>query len=148
MTYTIEDTTRLFSTAEASGFTSDNQVGYIGRPKTVGAFAADLKRGDWTYSWNTTYVSSTQNDVDRVYTYSGYANATRDIKAGWQFLHNASISYQPDDWGIMFGVRNLFDKEPDTISNGAGTRYGNIPLYASQYDWYGRTFFVRVQYKF
>lgn len=148
VTYTIEDTTRLFSTAEASGFTSDNQVGYIGRPKTVGAFAADLKRGDWTYSWNTTYVSSTENDVPRVYTYSGYAGATRDIKAGWQFLHNASISYQPDDWGIMFGVRNLFDKEPDTISNGAGTRYGNIPLYASQYDWYGRTFFVRVQYKF
>ncbi len=148
VTYTIEDTTRLFSTAEASGFETDNQVGYIGRPKTVGAFAADLKRGDWTYSWNTTYVSSTQNDVNRAYSYFGYADATRDIKAGWQFLHNASISYQPDDWGIMFGVRNLFDKEPDTISDGAGTRYGNIPLYASQYDWYGRTFFVRVQYKF
>ena len=53
-----------------------------------------------------------------------------------------------DDWSLMVGVRNLFDKAPDLISNTAGTRYGNTPLYASQYDWYGRTFFARVSYKF
>lgn len=149
VTYTIEDTTRLFSTAEASGNTVDNQVGYIGRPKTVGLLDASLKRGDWTYSWRSQYVSSTQNlDLDRTYTYSGYEGATRDIKAGWQAIHNASVTYEQNDWGIMTGVRNLFDKEPDTISNGAGTRVGNVPLYASQYDWFGRTFFVDIQYKF
>ncbi|WP_434029115.1 TonB-dependent receptor domain-containing protein [[Pseudomonas] boreopolis] len=149
VTYTIEDLTRLFDSSSESGLATDNQIGYIGRPKTVGLLAADLKRNDWTFSYQTTYVSSTENrDLNRTFTYQGYQGATRDIKAGWQFLHNISIAYEPGDWGIMVGVRNLFDKEPDLISTGVGTRYGNAPLYASQYDWYGRTIFARVQYKF
>lgn len=149
VTYTIEDLIRLFDTSSASGVTTDDQIGYIGRPKTVGLMSADLKRGDWTFSYQTTYVSSTENrDLNRTFTYQGYQGATRDIKAGWQFLHNVSVAYEVGDWGIMVGVRNLFDKEPDLISTGVGTRYGNTPLYASQYDWYGRTVFARVQYKF
>lgn len=48
----------------------------------------------------------------------------------------------------MFGVRNLFDKAPDLISSSAGSVYGNTPIYASQYDWYGRTYFARMNYKF
>ncbi|MDE2307918.1 MAG: TonB-dependent receptor, partial [Xanthomonadaceae bacterium] len=36
VTYTMEDTTQLFDSASASGITTSNQVGYIGRPKTVG----------------------------------------------------------------------------------------------------------------
>lgn len=149
VTYTIEDTYQLFDSASDSGITTSDQVGYIGRPKTVGLASVSLERGDWTFNWQGTYVSSTQNkDLDRNFTYSGYQNATRDIKAGWQFRHSVSVGYDMDDWNIMVGVRNLFDKEPDLISNTAGTRYGNTPLYASQYDWYGRTFFARVSYKF
>ncbi|CTP85171.1 TonB-dependent receptor [Xanthomonas translucens pv. poae] len=149
VTYTIEDVQRLFDSAAESGLTTDDQVGYIGRPKTVGLLSADLKRGDWTFSYQASYVSTTRNrDLDPTYTYVGYQNATRDIKAGWQVLHNASVAYEQGDWGIMVGVRNLFDKAPDLISTGVGTRYGNAPLYASQYDWYGRTVFARVQYKF
>ncbi|KAB7764577.1 TonB-dependent receptor [Xanthomonas sp. LMG 12461] len=149
VTYTMEDVLQLFDSAAESGLTSSNQVGYIGRPKTVGLMSADLKRGDWTFSYQASYVSTTRNrDLDPTFTYQGYQNATRDIEAGWQVLHNASVAYEQGDWGIMVGVRNLFDKAPDLISTGAGTRYGNTPLYASQYDWYGRTVFARVQYKF
>ncbi len=149
VTYTTEDLYKAFSSAEASGFTTDNLVGYIGRPKTVGVANVSLKRGDWTYAWQGTYVSSTENrDLDRTFTYQGYVGATRDIKAGWQFRHSISAAYSHGDWAVMFGVRNLFDKAPDLVSTGVGTRYGNTPLYASQYDWYGRTFFARLQYKF
>lgn len=148
VTYTIEDTTLLFSSAEASGFTKENQVGYIGRPKTVGIADLSLQRGDWTFAWQGRYVSSTQNDYSRTFTYSGYADATRDIKAGWQFLHNVSATWEKGNWGVMFGIRNLFDKQPDLISASAGTTVGNTPLYASQYDWYGRTLFARLNYKF
>ncbi|QNH21902.1 TonB-dependent receptor [Xanthomonas sp. GW] len=149
VTYTMEDVLQLFDSAAASGLNTSDQVGYIGRPKTVGLLSADLKRGDWTFSYEASYVSTTRNrDLDPTFTYQGYQDATRDIKAGWQVLHNASVAYEQGDWGIMVGVRNLFDKAPDLISTGAGTRYGNTPLYASQYDWYGRTAFARVQYKF
>lgn len=149
VTYTIEDIYKAFSSTAASGFTADNLVGYIGRPKTVGIANVSLKRGDWTYAWQGTYVSSTENrDLDRIFTYQGYEGAARDIKAGWQFRHSVSVAYNQGDWAVMFGVRNLFDKEPDLISTGVGTRYGNTPIYASQYDWYGRTFFARLQYKF
>ncbi|GAB3781261.1 TonB-dependent receptor domain-containing protein [Dyella agri] len=149
VTYTIEDTTLLFDSAEASGFTRDNQVGYIGRPKTVGIADLSLKRGDWTFAWQGRYVSTTENrDLDRTFTYSDYPDAVRDIKAGWQFLHNVSATYEKGNWGVMVGIRNLFDKQPDLISASAGTTIGNTPLYASQYDWYGRTLFARLNYKF
>ena len=149
VTYTIEDTTLLFSTAEASGFSQENQVGFIGRPKTVGIGNLSLERGDWTYAWQGRYVSTTTAmDVDPTFNYSGYEGASRDIKAGWQFLHSVSVAYEKGHWGAMVGVRNLFDKKPDLISASAGTVVGNTPLMASQYDWYGRTFFARLNYKF
>lgn len=148
VTYTIEDTYKLFDTSEASGFSKSDQVGFIGRPKTVGIADLSLKRGDWIYSWQGEYVSSTQNDYARVYTYAGYTGAVRDIKAGWQLRHNVSVGWEHGNWSALFGIRNLFDKQPDLISPSAGTTVGNTPLYASQYDWYGRTFFARLNYKF
>ena len=149
VTYTIEDTHQLFDSAEASGYSSSNLVGYIGRPKTVGLANVRLKRGNWTYAWQGTYVSSTENrDLDTTFTYFGYENATRDIKAKWQFRHNVSVSYNADKWGLMVGVKNLFDKAPDTISsNDFDARRGNVPINASQYDWYGRSLFARFNYK-
>jgi iron complex outermembrane receptor protein len=147
--YTIEDVTQLFSTAEASGFENSNRIGYIGSPQWTALLHTSYKRGDWTVSWQGQYFSSTRNrDLSDTLTYQGYPNAVRDIKADWQLLHNVSVGYDRDKWSVMFGVRNLFDEEPDLISTGAGTRYGNTPAFATQYDWFGRTFFARASYKF
>lgn len=149
VTYTMSDVTQLFDSAAASGLSSSEQVGYIGRPKTVGRSVISLKRGDWTYTWNGDYVSTTkEKDLSNVYTYLGYVGATRDIKAGWQFLNNVSVGYERGHWGVLVGIRNVFDTEPNLISPSAGTVVGNTPLYASQYDWYGRTIFARMNYKF
>ncbi|MEO5813091.1 MAG: TonB-dependent receptor [Rhodanobacter sp.] len=149
ITYTIEDVTQLFSSSEASGFENSNRIGYIGNPEWVGLFHASYKRGDWTASWQGQYFTSTKNrDISDTFTYQGFPGAKRDISADWQFLHNVSIGYDRDKWGVTFGVRNLFDTKPDLISAGAGTRYGNTPVFASQYDWFGRTFFARANYKF
>jgi len=149
VTYTTEDTQQLFSTAAASGFKSTNFVGDIGRPKTVGIADARLQRGHWTFSWQGQFVSSTRYKyASRVFTYQGYPNAVRDIKAGWQLRHNVSVSYDTDKWGLVVGVRNLFDKAPDLVSTGLVSRRGNTPIAASQYDWFGRTLFFRANYKF
>jgi iron complex outermembrane receptor protein len=149
ITYTIEDTTQFFSSAAESGQESSDRITYIGSPRTVGLANASLKRGDWTYNWQGNYVSSTENhDLSPTYTYQGYQNAWRDNKAGWQFRHNVSVSYDHSDWNFTVGVRNLFDKAPPLMSTGTATRYGNVPAFATQYDWYGRTFFARIGYKF
>ncbi len=149
VTYTMSDVAQLFDTAAASGLIASEQVGYIGRPKTVGVADISLKRGDWTYAWRGNYVSTTRElDLSNVYTYLGYQGATRDIKAGWQLRSDISVAYSPSNWGIMVGVRNVFDMQPDLISTGVSNVVGNTPLLASQYDWYGRTFFARVNYKF
>lgn len=149
VTYTIEDVTQLFSTAEASGFENSNRIGYISNPQWTALLHASYKRGDWTVSWQGQFFSSTRNrDLADTVTYQGYPKAVRDIRADWQVLHSMSVAYDRDKWGLTFGVRNLLDTEPDLISTGAGTRYGNTPAFATQYDWFGRTFFARASYKF
>ncbi|VXB79344.1 TonB-dependent receptor [Luteimonas sp. 9C] len=148
-TYTIEDIEQLFDSAEESGFTSENQVGYIGRPKLVGNVTALLERNDWTFAWQTDYVHGTKNkDLSEFFTYQGFPNAFRDIYAERRFYHTASVRYNQDDWSILVGIRNLQDKAPPNVSTGAATRYGNVPAFATQYDYFGRTGFVRLQYKF
>jgi iron complex outermembrane receptor protein len=148
--YTLSDVTQVFSSAEASGVPSSERIGYIGNPKLVGNLHWGLSWGDWAVTWQTRYVGSTRNkDIDREYTYAGREHTFRDLKMGWQFRHDASVSYNRDTWGITAGVRNLFDQKPDFISGVAGyNMVGQVPLAASQYDWFGRTFFANFQYKF
>ncbi len=149
VTYTIEDRLQEFDSSEESGYASSNFVGDIGRPKTVGLAHVSLKRGDWTYSWQGRYTSSTSwsKYYDRHFDYFGQ-EGTRDLKAGWQLRHSVSVAYDKDKWGVLFGIRNLFDKQPDLVSSGMGNRKGNVSLSGSQYDWFGRTFFLRTHYSF
>lgn len=150
VTYTIEDTQEVFSSAAASGLESSELLGDIGRPKVVGNLALSLTRGDWSYNWLTTYIHKTEDiDLDPVFTYQGRPNSYRDIVADSRIYHTASVSYAQADWEILVGVSNIFNKTPPLVSIGvADSRYGNVPAFATQYDYYGRTPFVRLKYKF
>lgn len=148
ITYTLEDSQQLFSSAAESGFTSTDFVGQVGRPATVGLADVTLKHGHWIYTWQGNYVSTTHiQNADRVINYFGYPDAELDLKAGWQFRHSVSVGYQSNKWKATFGIRNLFDKQPDVVSTGFISTVGNVPISASQYDWFGRTYFVRFNYK-
>ncbi|MBS0556513.1 MAG: TonB-dependent receptor [Proteobacteria bacterium] len=152
LTYTISDTQQLFDSSEASGFSSSEFVGYIGRPHMVGVFDASLERGNWTYYWQGLYTSPTSNhDLSSTFTYQGYPNAGRVIRAGWQLRHTVSAKYDAGKWSILFGIRNLFDQNPPKVSPGADTFAGVVgttPLGGSQYDWFGRTYFARLNVSF
>lgn len=149
-TYTMEDVVLLFDTSEDSGYASDDQNGIVSRPKLVGNVRTALTRGDWTYSWAMNYVDETKNwYIDPIAAYRGNPGAVYDITAESRLYHSASVRYNADKWGVVVGVNNLFDRDPPTMSNGAGsTRYGTIPAFATQYDWFGRSLFVRFNYKF
>ena len=59
------------------------------------------------------------------------------------------MSYEQADWQILVGVSNVFDAKPPLISSSVySSRYGNTHPFATQYDYYGRTPFVRLKYKF
>lgn len=149
LTYTKEDVSQLFDSAAASGQSTSDNLGYIGRPRLVGSLSAQLVRGDLTYTWGTEYVGSTANlDLNEEFSYLGRPNSFRDITAEDAFYHSASVRYDQDDWSLLVGIRNLLDKEPPTVSTGAATRYGNVPAFATQYDYFGRTAFARVTYRF
>lgn len=150
-TYVSKDVEQLFDSAIASGFDTNNRRGEIGRPKLVGNLRTALKRGDFTYTWFMDYVDSTEAlTVSPVVTpsYFGYVGALRDLKADSRVYHAASVRYEQADWSLLLGVRNLFGTEPPKVSAGAASRYGDVPAFATQYDWLGRTLFARLNYRF
>ncbi|MGY1457247.1 MULTISPECIES: TonB-dependent receptor domain-containing protein [unclassified Luteimonas] len=149
LTYTKEDVSQLFDSAAASGQSKSDNLGYIGRPRLVGSLSAQLVRGDMTYTWGTEYVGSTKNlDINEEFIYLGRPNSFRDITAEDAFYHSASVRYDQTDWSLLVGIRNVFDKQPPQVSTGTATRYGNVPAFATQYDYFGRTAFARVTYRF
>ncbi|MGR4876294.1 TonB-dependent receptor plug domain-containing protein [Pseudoxanthomonas sp. LARHCG66] len=153
MTYMKEDVVQLFDSPLEGGSTISDYVGGIGRPKTVGNLSASLERGDWTYNWGIDFVDSTRRLTPLTstgsYTYFGHPNAVVDTKADSRTYHTVSVQYEQPKWSFLMGIRNLFNKEPDTISAAAGyNRYGNVPVSATQYDYLGVSLFARVNYKF
>ena len=149
LTYTMEDVNLLFEDPLGNGYVRSNNVGYIGNPKLVGNLNAQLKRSDWTYTWGMDYVGGTRNlDLNPTFTYLGFANAQRDIWAESRLYHNVSVRYNQPKWSLLFGIRNLLDSSPPTVSTGAATRYGNVPAFATQYDLLGRSFFTKLDIKF
>lgn len=148
-TYMMEDSEQLFDSSVASGFDTNNRLGTIGRPRLVGNVRTSLKRGDLTYTLFSDYVHGTKNIfLSDQFTYFGFPNARRDIVAERQFTHTASVLYNQPKWSLLIGVRNIFDAKPPFVSSGVASRYGNVPAFATQYDWYGRSVFARFNYKF
>lgn len=149
VTYTLEDVSQLFDSSEASGLSDSDQLNYVGRPDLVANLGMNFKRGDWTWNWLASYIGETSNtDITDTFTYQGRPNSRRDITADARIYHTASFSYDQPDWQILVGVSNVFDTKPALMTTGAATRYGNMPAFATQYDLYGRTPYVRLKYKF
>lgn len=145
----IEDAEQLFDPGVADGFETDNRLGIVSRPKLVGNVITSLRRGDWTYNWGMRYVGATQPvALQEEFTYLGRPNTFRDITADSRLYHSFSVNFQQPNWSMMLGLSNAFDKAPPTMSTGTATRYGNVPAFATQYDYYGRTLFARYNYRF
>lgn len=154
VTYTTEQLFLLFDTSEASGFATDDVLGTISNPKLVGNVRTALNRGDWTYTWGMRYIDETANlffnggTGNPIAPYRGNLNAVYDIVAEARLYHSLSVRYGAEKWNVVLGVNNVLNKEPPTVSNGAATRYGNVPAFATQYDWFGRELFARFSYTF
>ncbi|MCF7750208.1 TonB-dependent receptor [Bacillus subtilis subsp. subtilis] len=148
-TYTISSQEQLFDTAASEGRTINELVGSIGRPKLTATTDVSFQRGDWEAVWSASYVGSTENlEISPSFTYFGYEDAWRDIVADARWYHSASVTYNQSDWSVTLGLANVFNTAPPSVSSGVAQRYGTVPVDATQYNYLGRSGFVRATYRF
>lgn len=145
-TMQIERKYKLFEDSE-----ENNYVGELGEPKHTGNVSLTYSKDDYSLTWTTRYVDST-NDYEyyndsKETTYRGETvYTTRDTK--WVTYHALSGTVNTDmGLKVTAGIANLFDKEPPILSASGTLNVGNAALY-SQYDRIGRRFFANVTYNF
>jgi iron complex outermembrane receptor protein len=138
------------------GSPPEDDVGWAGEPPWVANLNTTYERGPFTVFYGIRYVDATSQSRDFLkdnpelpYTQFGeeiiYKFGTPPI-----FYHNLSLGIDVEELGLttQIGVRNMFDQDPPNVSQGVGfLRVGNKAI-ESQYDLYGRTFFVNVSKKF
>jgi outer membrane receptor protein involved in Fe transport len=119
-----------------------NLIGTINNPRWTGTLDANYRVHSWNLHYGVDYVGAMNSDA----AFLGISQALRDtylLSTPAYFLHNASVRYDDGHYGVVVGVRNIFDTIPPFISSGFYNRAGSAPLY-SGYDYVGRTFFVNL----
>jgi outer membrane receptor protein involved in Fe transport len=137
-----EQSNKLFAEDQLDDFN-----GSIASPKWSGALDAKYTVKGLTYYYGVEWVGQTSS-----YERKGEDGATSTFKLDTPnyLLHSASVQYKDTvgKWSVTFGVRNLTDVKPPSISAQAGyNRVGNAPLY-SGYDYSGRRFFLNASKTF
>jgi len=152
-TWTFENTSQLFDPDLVSGFDTTDYQGTVGSPDNVTNVRFSLDRNDWVFNYYLQYVSETDDSlfVDAESTYFGFDPAYYDITMDSVLYHNLSVIYRQDKWDLLVGINNVFDEEPDTVSDVyrgmVGGNKSNVPVSASQYDLLGRRVFVRFNWR-
>ncbi len=124
----------------------DEFNGTITAPRWVGDVDLRYKWKDWTAYYGMVYVGTQDSNE-----YLGVDPEVDpfNFHAGSYIQHNISLRYRvPSDWEVVFGIRNLTDIEPKTITPGAySNRVGNSFLY-SGYDYFDRRAYLSVSKTF
>ena len=118
-----------------------NGNGTLGSPEFTGQLDLSYNVRNWTMRYGMDWVDGVSdyayNDTYEEFDYRPFY----DMEIGDYYLHNVSMRYAGDKWSVTAGIRNLADKEPETISYAAGANFGNA-LLSSSYDYLGRSFFL------
>ena len=151
--WALERYINVFGSDFVSGVEDNDFNGTIGYPSVVGDFDIRLDRGDWTYSWFTTFIGRQDDnryfadDLNEPSSYFGLDGQYKVFTEA-QFQHGASVRWTGDTWSITGGIRNIFDEAPPQVSDIITTSAGNTPLSATAYDIRGRRAFVSVSKTF
>ena len=99
---------------------------------------------NWQFRWGTDFIGGMDSYA---FEEEDAATSIYDLATDDYMTHWMSVRYITERWQVTGGVRNIFDEEPETISQGFNFRMGNAPLY-SGYDYFGRQAFVQLAIKF
>ena len=147
--------------------TFDEDAGEFGFPEWTGraTFTADVD--DFRFTWQARYIGDVEQQADGIDEFddafgnegTGFLGDTclgraagdtlcRDVGfADEYFTHTASIRYSTDDWGIRFGVANVFDEAPPLVDSNEVFAISNTPI-GNGYDLDGREFFMTFDKRF
>jgi iron complex outermembrane receptor protein len=156
----VEATRSLHQTFQL--FTTDPSVDYNGTlgvqgagagPKWVGNLDLryDFPGDKFTFHYGLTYVGPQDSTPDAADTVQPpfLTGVAYDLRAEAYYKHDISVQFRwKDTASITFGVNNLFNTLPPTLSSyptsaGQFTRVGNY-FNSSNYDLIGRSLFLRV----
>jgi iron complex outermembrane receptor protein len=149
VTHQVEDFLSLFAE------TFEDRNGLVGHPDWVGTSRVTFVRDAWSLFWGVNYIGKSSNEEKFGRDFVIYREVNYDavLGTGTVWYHNFSASYQWDNGLMMLaGVSNAFDENPPQLTRqGVGTdqysMIGNSVL-VSQYDMYGRRFFVNLTMNF
>jgi outer membrane receptor protein involved in Fe transport len=136
-THYLEQSNKLFEDDDL-----DRLNGSLNNPENIATLGLSYFLNNWRFLYGVDWIDGMES-----YTFleQDPATSVRDLDVGDYQEHFMSVRYTNDRWQITGGVRNLFDEEPPTISQGFYNRQGNSPLY-SGYDYIGREAFLQVAY--
>lgn len=142
-TFQLEDTLGLFDNTE------EDRSGEGGHPDWVANLNFTLNRDQWAFFWGINYIGATDNYESfgrRTVVY--YDEVDIDLKAESTVYHALSASREFDNgYTARLGVSNALDEKPPRMTAyGTGSEVsvlGQVSFY-SQYDWYGRRYFLNV----
>ena len=155
MTWTIEDEFELFQ----GTLLDDN--GENGDPQWVGDFNVTWRRAPFTVVWGMDAIGGTSDLEDYVLAqgadrcqnsaFRPLAPICPDTRLSPTFYHSLSITFDVGrEYAFTFGVSNLFDTDPPRASVVASgiSALGQAPVFATQYDYFGRRFFASARARF
>jgi iron complex outermembrane receptor protein len=172
MTWQLEDELDLFGN-EASIIELNGEVG---DPKWVGDFNLSWRKGPWNIIYGLDVIGSANNRGDlrdeqgtaldendcRTSLFrpgvppdeaaaGGRVRFCPDVSVPAVYYHAVSLTRTiADKFDFTLGVANLFNQKPprvSTVFNGGINVLGQVPVFASQYDYLGRRFFMNVRAK-
>ncbi len=144
---------------------TEDYVGEFGIPDWTIQSAVRLEYDDFRFTWRTEVMTGVEQDPDFVDPFSSFTQGgasytclgpafgdelCREIGFADDYVtHDASVAYNGESWGLVVGVRNVFDEDPpfvspNEVSSISGT---NAPL-GYGYDILGRTFFLSLEKQF
>ncbi len=132
------------------GDITEDSAGRTFVPEWQGNLTVQADYADFRLTWRASYSDGGKEEAEEFDvndTCIGLGVGCRPlnfIKSSW--VHTASITWNPSDWRVTFGVRNIFDEGPQLMDNDApGTQFNNVPLGVYGLNHHvGRSFFAGV----
>jgi len=129
--------------------------GLVGDPKLVGGWNVTLQRNSWAFYYSGNYIGESSNEAHfggNTVTYRDEQfRAVLDTDAVMYHAFSAQYLFENIGVSVLLGVANAFDENPPQLTRqGTDAEYtmiGNSVL-ASQYDWWGRRYFMNLKWVF
>jgi len=144
---------REAKTALFEGFERDTN-GWFNDPKWVGNFDATYLKGDWMFYWGMDVVGkvSSQSIIGTDMVTSRGVESRAVLKSDAVQYHDFSVTKAFDNGiTIVAGASNAFDQAPPKVTTlglgVVGLTQGTTDVSASQYDVFGRRYFINLRYE-